>query len=163
MLTLTETLSTTGELTFLNYMWLIDFTALLMQYLVLWLFLILVSSFLVRCFCSLLSDDSIHYFSLDNDPQWKGADSIIFMKEAYKKMSERGYSVGNVDVTLILESPKVKDLKAQMKANIVELLHTTPDRVNIKARTHEKVDSVGESRAYETHVVVLLERREELQ
>ncbi len=46
-----------------------------------------------------------------------------------------------------------------MKANLVQLLHTTDDRVNVKARTHEKVDSVGESRAYECHVVVLLEKK----
>lgn len=56
-------------------------------------------------------------------------------------MAERGYRIGNLDVTLILETPKMKDIKAQMKENIVQLLHTSPDRVNIKARTHEKVHS----------------------
>jgi len=94
----------------------------------------------------------------DNDPQWKGADSSVFMKEAVRVMKERGYSIGNVDVTLILEKPKVKDLKSAMVKNIVELLETSDDRVNVKARTHEKVDSVGECRAYECHVVVILER-----
>ena len=53
---------------------------------------------------------------------------------------------------------KVKDLKPQMKANLVRLLRTADDRVNVKARTHEKVDSVGEGRAYECHVVVILEK-----
>ena len=51
-----------------------------------------------------------------------------------------------------------KDIKPLMKDNIVRLLHTTPGRVNVKARTHEKVDSVGESRALSCHVVVILER-----
>ncbi len=54
-------------------------------------------------------------------------------------MRERNYRIGNVDVTLILQSPKVKDYKAAMKANIVRLLRTGEERVNIKARTHEKV------------------------
>eukprot|EP01036_Dinobryon_divergens_P025212 gene25212-33738_t len=94
----------------------------------------------------------------DNDPTWKGADSSIFMKEAYKKMSERGYRIGNLDVTLILQTPKVKDIKPLMKQNLVSLLHTTDSRVNIKARTHEKVDSIGESRSYACHVVVILEK-----
>lgn len=94
----------------------------------------------------------------DNDPDWKGADSSIFMKEAYKKMRERGYRIGNVDVTLILQKPKVMDYKPAMKENIVNLLHTTPGRVNVKARTHEKVDSVGEGKSYSCHVVCVLER-----
>ena len=94
----------------------------------------------------------------DNDPDWGGADSSIFMKEAYKRMTERGYRIGNVDVTLILQKPKVMDFKPAMKENIVSLLHTTPDRVNVKARTHEKVDSVGESRSYACHVVCILEK-----
>ena len=94
----------------------------------------------------------------DNDPQWKGADSSIFMNEAVKIMNERGYRIGNVDVTLILQKPKVKDFKQGMKDNIVRLLETVQDRVNVKARTHEKVDSVGECRSYECHVVVVLEK-----
>ncbi|KAJ1399129.1 2-C-methyl-D-erythritol 2,4-cyclodiphosphate synthase chloroplast precursor [Ochromonadaceae sp. CCMP2298] len=94
----------------------------------------------------------------DNDPSWRGADSSIFMIEAVKRMDERGYRIGNLDVTLILQAPKVKDIKPAMKENIVRLLKTTPGRVNVKARTHELVDSVGEGRAYECHVVVLLEK-----
>lgn len=95
----------------------------------------------------------------DNDPNWKGADSSIFMEEAYKRMDGRGYRIGNLDVTLILQSPKVKDIKPAMKENIVRLLRTSDDRVNIKARTHEKVDSIGEGRSYACHVVVLLEKK----
>jgi len=94
----------------------------------------------------------------DNDPKWKGADSSAFMKEAHRLMTLRGYKIGNVDVTLILQKPKVMGIKPQMKENLVELLQTTPDRVNIKARTHENVDSVGESRSWVVHVVILLEK-----
>jgi 2-C-methyl-D-erythritol 2,4-cyclodiphosphate synthase len=94
----------------------------------------------------------------DNDPRFRGADSSIFMEEAYERMNMRGYRISNLDVTLILQTPKVMNIKPAMKANIVRLLRTTDDRVNIKARTHEKVDSIGEGNSYACHVVVLLEK-----
>jgi 2-C-methyl-D-erythritol 2,4-cyclodiphosphate synthase len=73
-------------------------------------------------------------------------------------MTERGYRIGNLDVTLILQSPKVMGFKPAMKENIMRLLRSSEGRVNIKARTHEKVDSIGESRSYACHVVVMLEK-----
>mmetsp|Transcript_36730 Transcript_36730/g.88821 ORF Transcript_36730/g.88821 Transcript_36730/m.88821 type:complete len:186 (-) Transcript_36730:2617-3174(-) len=94
----------------------------------------------------------------DTDPRWKGCDSSKFMEYAYGVMTKYGYQIGNIDVTLILERPKVASFKPAMKENIVNLLHTTPGRVNIKARTHEQVDSVGELRSLSCHVVLSLER-----
>ncbi|KAL7474550.1 hypothetical protein ACHAW6_000522 [Cyclotella cf. meneghiniana] len=94
----------------------------------------------------------------DTDPRWRGCDSGKFMEHAYDVMTYYGYKIGNVDVTLILERPKVAGFKPRMKENIVRLLHTTEGRVNIKARTHEKVDSVGELRSLSCHVVVTLEK-----
>ncbi|KAL7435217.1 hypothetical protein ACHAXM_004650 [Skeletonema potamos] len=94
----------------------------------------------------------------DTDPRWKGCDSAKFMEHAYDVMKYYGYRIGNIDVTLILERPKVAGFKPRMKENIVKLLHTTEGRVNIKARTHEKVDSVGELRSLSCHVVVTLEK-----
>ena len=94
----------------------------------------------------------------DTDPRWKGCDSSKFMEHACKVMKEYGYKIGNCDVTLILERPKVASFKPAMKENIVELLDTTPGRVNVKARTHEQVDSVGELRSLSCHVVLTLER-----
>jgi len=73
-------------------------------------------------------------------------------------MESRGYSIGNLDVTLILEKPAIKHLKHLIIRNVVGLLKSTANRINIKARTHEKVDSVGESRAIECHVCLLLEK-----
>jgi 2-C-methyl-D-erythritol 2,4-cyclodiphosphate synthase len=57
-------------------------------------------------------------------------------------MDERGFKIGNLDVTLILQAPKVKDIKYAMRENIAKLLRTSMDRVNVKARTHEKVKSI---------------------
>lgn len=95
----------------------------------------------------------------DTDPRWKGCDSSKFMEYAYKVMQYYNYQIGNIDVTLILERPKVAKFKPQMKENIVKLLHTTEGRVNIKARTHERLDSVGELRGVSCHVVVTLETK----
>ena len=95
----------------------------------------------------------------DTDPRWKGCDSSKFMEHAYEVMNRYGYKIGNCDVTLILERPKVASFKPAMKENIVSLLHTTPGRVNIKARTHERVDSVGELRSLSCHVVLTLEQK----
>jgi len=94
----------------------------------------------------------------DTDPRWKGCDSAKFMEHAYEVMEYYGYKIGNIDVTLILERPKVASFKPRMKENIVRLLRTTEGRVNIKARTHEKMDSVGELRSLSCHVVVTLEK-----
>ena len=81
------------------------------------------------------------------------------MEHAYGVMTDYGYEIGNIDVTLILERPKVASFKPQMKENIVSLLGTTPGKVNIKARTHEKVDSVGELRSLSCHVVLTLVKK----
>lgn len=93
----------------------------------------------------------------DTDPRWKGCDSSKFMEHACETMKKYGYKIGNLDVTLILERPKVASFKPAMKENIIRLLDTTPGRVNIKARTHERVDSVGELRSLSCHVVTTLE------
>jgi 2-C-methyl-D-erythritol 2,4-cyclodiphosphate synthase len=93
----------------------------------------------------------------DTDDQWKGCDSSKFMEHAVSIMKRYGYRLGNLDVTLILERPKVAAFKPLMKANLVQLLDTTPSRVNLKARTHERVDSVGELRSLSCHVVLTLE------
>ena len=92
----------------------------------------------------------------DTDPRWRGANSADFMDYATEVMKGHGYTLGNVDVTLILERPKVAAIKPAMKENIVRLLDTTPGRVNVKARTHEKMDSVGQLRSIECHVVLTL-------
>ena len=99
----------------------------------------------------------------DNDPRLRGADSEIFMTEAYSRMRGRGYRVGNLDVTLICQKPRVNvmhegnQVKELMMSNLARLLQTDGSRINVKARTHEKVDSVGECRALECHVVMILE------
>lgn len=95
----------------------------------------------------------------DTDPRWRGCDSSKFMEHAFDVMDDYGYEIGNIDVTLILERPKVASFKPAMKENIVRLLKTKPGKVNIKARTHERVDSVGELRSLSCHVVLTLVKK----
>ncbi|KAG2677182.1 hypothetical protein I3843_12G089000 [Carya illinoinensis] len=94
----------------------------------------------------------------DNDPKWKGAPSSVFVKEAVRLMQETGYELGNLDATLILQRPKVSPHKEAIKANLSALLGADPSVVNLKAKTHEKVDSLGENRSIAAHTVVLLMR-----
>ncbi|XVF51416.1 hypothetical protein PTKIN_Ptkin04bG0183700 [Pterospermum kingtungense] len=95
----------------------------------------------------------------DSDPKWKGAPSSVFIKEAVRLMHEAGYEIGNLDATLILQRPKLSPHKEAIKANLSELLGADPSVVNLKAKTHEKVDSLGENRSIAAHTVVLLMRK----
>ena len=94
----------------------------------------------------------------DTDPALDGADSAIFLDAAAQRMRDRGYVVGNVDATIICERPKISPLRAELAEAIARRLGCEPDRVNVKGKTHEKVDAVGEGRAIEVHVVILLTR-----
>lgn len=94
----------------------------------------------------------------DRDPKWKGADSSIFVQAAARRMAEAGYTIGNVDVTVILQRPKVGPHKDAMRRNLAGLLDCKVSQVNVKGKTHEGVDALGENRAIACHVVVLLMR-----
>ena len=101
-----------------------------------------------------LRDIGFHFS--DTDPQYKGIDSKILLREAFKKIQDKGYSVGNIDCTVILEKPKVNPHIPAMQAVIAEILNIDVDAVSIKATTHEKVDSFGERRAIKAYAACLL-------
>lgn len=95
----------------------------------------------------------------DNDPKWKGAVSSVFVVEAVRRMKAAGYVIGNLDATLILQRPKLSPHKEAIRAILCELLDADPSVINLKAKTHEKVDSLGENRSIAAHTVVLLMRK----
>lgn len=95
----------------------------------------------------------------DDAPENNGRDSADFMRAAMAKVAMSGYEVSNIDATVILERPRIGPVKDQMRANIARLLNVHGGRVNVKGKSHERVDAVGEGRAVEAHVVVLLARR----
>ena len=94
----------------------------------------------------------------DTDPQYKGADSLELLRQVYRKISEKGYRVGNIDVTMIAQRPKLKDYIPQMQANIAAAVGTAPDRVNVKATTEEKLGFTGAGQGIAVHAVALITR-----
>jgi 2-C-methyl-D-erythritol 2,4-cyclodiphosphate synthase len=104
-----------------------------------------------------LRDIGFHFS--DTDPQFKGIDSKILLKEVYNKVNEKGYSVINLDSTVILEKPKLNPHIPEMQRVIAEILKIEEDAVSIKATTHEKVDSFGERRAVKAYAACLLEKK----
>ena len=93
----------------------------------------------------------------DTDPKYKGADSLELLREVYRKISEKGFRVGNIDVTMIAQKPKLKDFIPQMQENIAAAVGVAPDRVNVKATTEEKLGFTGSGEGMACHAVCLLE------
>jgi 2-C-methyl-D-erythritol 2,4-cyclodiphosphate synthase len=89
-----------------------------------------------------------------SDPKWKGADSVIFLREALKRVGAAGYRVGNVDSSLILAAPKIGPHATPIRIRVAELLNVHADCVGLKAKTPEGLNLDNAAIA---HVVVLLE------
>lgn len=98
----------------------------------------------------------IGYHFSDQDPQYKGIDSKILLKEVYQLIRTKGYGIVNIDATVILETPKVNPHIEQMQAVLGAILDLQPEELSIKATTHEKVDSFGEKRAIKAYAAALL-------
>ncbi|MCC5827836.1 MAG: 2-C-methyl-D-erythritol 2,4-cyclodiphosphate synthase [Phycisphaeraceae bacterium] len=107
-----------------------------------------------------LGEDDIGQLFPDKDPQWKAADSRVFVREAVKRMLVADYRVNNIDITLILQRPRISPHKRAIRAALADLLVCDIDQVNLKGKTNEHVDAIGESKAIACHAVVLLERVE---
>ena len=93
----------------------------------------------------------------DTDPKYKGADSGKLLAEVGEKIAAAGYKVGNIDVTMIAQRPKLKDHIPQMQKNIAAFLGIEENRVNVKATTEEKLGFTGEGLGMSCHAVCLLE------
>ena len=92
----------------------------------------------------------------DSDPQWKAADSRLFVTKIYDKVKAGGFSVVNVDVTILAERPRLAAFRAAMVQSLVDLLG---GQANVKAGTNEKCDAIGAGEAIAAHAVVLLSGR----
>jgi 2-C-methyl-D-erythritol 2,4-cyclodiphosphate synthase len=102
-----------------------------------------------------LGDIGMHF--PDSDPRWKGADSLVFLRHARDLAAQAGYRIVNVDSTVILERPKLKDHRLAIRQRLAEALRLEIDRVSVKFKTAEKVGPVGEGRSAESQAVVTLE------
>jgi 2-C-methyl-D-erythritol 2,4-cyclodiphosphate synthase len=106
-------------------------------------------------FGALAVGDIGSHFS-DTDEKWKNADSLVFLAEAVRLMKEKGFSVVNVDSIINLEKPKLRPHINKMRENLARNLEIEIGCVSVKAKTGEKVDAVGESRAVKTEAIILL-------
>jgi 2-C-methyl-D-erythritol 2,4-cyclodiphosphate synthase len=103
-----------------------------------------------------LGDIGMHF--PDTDPRWKDAGSLGFLRHASSLARERGFDLVNVDSTVILERPKLKDYRAAIREKLAETLGLALDRVSVKFKTAEKIGPVGEGRSAEAQAIVTLRR-----
>jgi 2-C-methyl-D-erythritol 2,4-cyclodiphosphate synthase len=106
-----------------------------------------------------LGDIGMHF--PDSDPKWKGADSLVFLKHALELAAKAGFDLVNVDSTVILERPKLKDYRNSIREKLADTLGLTLDRVSVKFKTAEKVGPVGEGRSAEAQALVTLRSKVE--
>ena len=104
-----------------------------------------------------LGDIGMHF--PDTDPRWKGCDSLVFLRHARDLVAAEGYEILNVDSTVILERPKLKDFRLPIRENLAHALEIDVERVSVKFKTAEKVGPVGEGRSAEAQAIVALSRK----
>ena len=96
----------------------------------------------------------------DSDDKYKDIDSSILVKEVVSLMKKEGYIIGNIDISITLEKPKLKNYISEMRNNIARLLETDVKNVSVKAGTNEKLDEIGKGLAVKAESIVLLKEKE---
>jgi 2-C-methyl-D-erythritol 4-phosphate cytidylyltransferase/2-C-methyl-D-erythritol 2,4-cyclodiphosphate synthase len=103
-----------------------------------------------------LGDIGLHF--PDSDPRWKDARSLDLLRRAVAMAGENGFEVGNVDVTVMLESPKLRGHIDQIRRSLATALGIEADRISVKAKTNEGLDAIGRGEAIAAHAIALLRR-----
>ena len=103
-----------------------------------------------------LGDIGSHFS--DTDAKFKGADSMVLLIETARLVAVKGYKIGNIDSTVIAQAPKLASHIPAMKQRIADALGLDADRVNVKAKTAEKLGPVGQGLSIEARALVLLFR-----
>jgi len=93
----------------------------------------------------------------DTDPKWLGADSTKLLAAVVAELAGAGYRVGNVDVTVVCERPKLRPRVEEIRRRLAALLGTDVSQVSVKGKTNEKLDDIGAGLGIEAHAVALLE------
>lgn len=93
----------------------------------------------------------------DSDPVYKGVDSLILLAHVMELLRSKGYRVGNADVTVLAQAPKLAPYLPQMTLNLARCMGVTPDRLNLKATTEEGLGFTGAGQGIAAHAVALLE------
>ena len=92
----------------------------------------------------------------DTDPQWKGADSRLFLRETLTRLNRAGWRVVNLDVIIFAQEPKLGPVKAAIRASVADLVGLPADAVNVKAKTGERVGHIGRAEAIGCQAVALI-------
>ena len=103
-----------------------------------------------------LGDIGMHF--PDTDPLWKGADSRRFVTSCLEMLGVRKLKIGNVDITLLAQAPKVSPYRIEIRRSLAQMLGVTENQVNIKATTTEHLGFVGRNEGLAAQAVVLLEQ-----
>ena len=104
-----------------------------------------------------LGDIGLHF--PDTDMRYKGADSRKLLEHVGRLLEEHGFAVGNIDVTMIAQKPKLRPFIPRMQENIAAILGIDPSRVNVKATTEEHLGFTGEGKGMSCHAVCLLDEK----
>jgi 2-C-methyl-D-erythritol 2,4-cyclodiphosphate synthase len=104
-----------------------------------------------------LGDIGMHF--PDSDPQWKGGDSKQFLAFAAWLVRDKGYEIVNVDSTVILERPKLKDFRLPIREALATTISLHVNCVSVKFKTAERVGPVGEGKSAEAQAIVMIEKR----
>jgi 2-C-methyl-D-erythritol 2,4-cyclodiphosphate synthase len=99
----------------------------------------------------------------DTDPRWKGSDSLLFLKHACHLARQAGFQIVNVDSTVILERPKLKDYRLAIRESLAQAMGLDTGEVSVKFKTAERVGPVGEGLSAEAQAIVLLNRSDSTQ
>ena len=98
----------------------------------------------------------IGYHFSDTDPQYKGIDSKILLKDVVKLLAEKGFAIGNIDATVCLQRPKIAPYIEPMKSCLAEVMGIEVEDVSVKATTTEKLGFVGKEEGVSAHAVALI-------
>jgi 2-C-methyl-D-erythritol 2,4-cyclodiphosphate synthase len=93
----------------------------------------------------------------DNDPAYSGISSLLLLRRVMEMLREKGFSVGNVDATIVAQRPKLSPYIPQMRSNLAKIMEVSVDRVNLKATTEEHLGFTGSGEGMAAHAVALLE------
>src|SRR5438094_8055224 len=104
-----------------------------------------------------LGDIGTHF--PDTDPQWKGANSLLFLEQAKKWLADKNFAIEHVDAVVITEKPKLGPHFPKMREALAKALGVSSDKIHLKAKTNEGVDAIGRGEAIAAHVVATLSSR----
>lgn len=99
----------------------------------------------------------IGYYFPDTDIKYKGVDSKVLLKEVMRMISDEGFKIVNIDATVVMEKPKLKDYIMPIREKLAEVMGISLSSITVKATTNEKQDAVGEGKAVEVFSVALIE------